>query len=284
MALSKVTSSDVPVLIERGHGHVGRAAALEGKGEGARFRVEGDLAELDDRPPLDLDGADQERGAERGRRHACGRQRPQAPVAVLRVEHQHLLAAHGADHPDLDGGAGPSRRGRRCARWRWRAPESREGEADDPEVDLLVERGALGRLRRVGRRRGIAARGATGPVGLVAVALERADVGGMGGLDAEAAHVLEARLSVTLSFSAHSTGSLAFVTSTAQRARRRMQQRSGPGEGHRRACERVTTVRRKCAHGFRLARPCATRGIAPTLPFPASGDGGEIRYGACGQG
>ena len=149
--------------------------------------IEGDLADPDDRAPLHLDGADEERRAERGRRHAGRCQRPQAPVAILRVEHGHLLPAHGPDHPDLQevqalfhavadahGGGGG-------------APEFLEGETHDPEVDLLVERGALGRLGLPGGR--VAGRGATGPVRLEAVALQGADVGGMRRLDAEGAHV-----------------------------------------------------------------------------------------------
>ena len=75
---------------------------------------------------------------------------------------------------------------------RRRAPEVGERQPDHPEVDLLIERGALGRLRRAGL--GIARRGAAGPVGLEAVALDGADVGGMRRLDAEAAHVLRGEI------------------------------------------------------------------------------------------
>ena len=148
--LSKRNLQGVPVPIGARHPHGRRPAALEGKREGARLGIEGDLADLDDRPPLDLDRPDQERGPEGGGRQAGRRQRPQAPVAVLRIEHQHLLPAHRPDHPhlqqvqalldaraDAHGGGG-------------RAPEGGKRQADHPEIDLLVERRALGRLRRAG--------------------------------------------------------------------------------------------------------------------------------------
>ena len=177
----------VPVLIGLRHAHACRAAALELQREAARLGIEGDLPDLDDRPPLHLDRPDQEGGPEGGRRHAGGRQGPQAPVAVLRIEHQHLLPAHGPDHPHLqqvhalrDALADAHRGG-------GRAPEGGEREAHHPQLDVLVERGAARRLRGTGR--GVAGGTAAGPVGLEAVALQGADVGRVRGLDAQAAHV-----------------------------------------------------------------------------------------------
>src|SRR5690606_25106460 len=130
----------MPVLVRYHDPNRCRAAALEGEGERPRFRLEGQLPYAYDRPPLVLDRPDQERGAECGAVEARRGSGAQTPIAVLRVYDEDLLAPHGPDHPELkqmqsmlDAVADADRRRRR-------APERRQREAHEPELDLLVDR------------------------------------------------------------------------------------------------------------------------------------------------
>ena len=67
-----------------------------------------------------------------------------------------------------------------------RTPKGRKPQAHDPHVDIFVQRCAF--RRRSGRLVGVAWDIAGGPICLEAVAHQRADVGRVCGLDAEATH------------------------------------------------------------------------------------------------
>ena len=178
----------VQALVGPDHAHARRAAALEGQRESARRGIDRDLLDAHDRPAVILDRADQERGAEGRRRHAVGCLGADAPIAVLRIKDQHLLAAHRADHPHLQqvhvlvdlgadthgGGRGP--------------PERRLGVGDDPHLDVLVDGLAARRGRHLVHR--IGGHVASGPVGLEAVAADGRHVNRVRGLDAKRAHLL----------------------------------------------------------------------------------------------
>ena len=112
------------------------------------------------------------------------RQRPGTPVAVLRIDDKHLVGLVLAELPELDEmqallDAVTDAEGRLR-----RAPEAREGVADQPVVDRFVEGDAARRRRR--REGRIALHVAIRPVGIPVVAHEPGDIGRMRRLDLEA--------------------------------------------------------------------------------------------------
>jgi hypothetical protein len=149
----------------------------------ALLGIKGDFLEVHHRPPVELDRSDEERRAISRPPEPLRRQRPDAPVAVLGIDDQDLLGALVAPHPKLDDVqpvldaiADPERH-------ILVAPEIRERVARQPGLDVLVERD-LARRRRGGGRGGDVARG---PVGLPPILRQRADIGGVRGLDLKSA-------------------------------------------------------------------------------------------------
>ena len=114
-----------------------------------------------------------------------GRQRPRAPIAVRRIEHQHLLGALLETLPQLnemksvlDPIAGPHRNLRA-------APEAREGVTDQLPFRIL-EHGDAARLEL---ERRVAPHRAVPKIRRRPVDQERAHVGRVHGFDREPAHV-----------------------------------------------------------------------------------------------
>ena len=127
------------------------AAARELQAERARVRIEHDLADVDERPLLELDRPDQERRAVGAPFQIHRRQRARAPVAVLRIEHQHFLGAvlrAGPELQQLRAGLDPVADAHRHDGL---APEIRNGEADQLPFGVFEDRDAarlLGDERR----------------------------------------------------------------------------------------------------------------------------------------
>ena len=135
---------------------------------------------------FDLDRPDQERRAVGAPAQVRRRQRPRAPVAVLRIEHQHFLGAVLRARPELQqlhAGLDPVADAHRHDGL---APEVRDGEADQLPLLGLVDRDAA---RLLGDERRAVDMGQLCRSKRRAVDHDGADVGRMHRLDLEPAHL-----------------------------------------------------------------------------------------------
>ena len=185
MARSKLTSRVIRSRSRILDGDGCRAALRERDGKRHGLGVEHHILQIDHRAFIDLDGAKEKRRAVGAPSKMRGGQRPNAPIAIGRIQHEDLLGTVIPPNPELNKvqislGAIPDP-DRHIAR----APKVGEREPGQPHVHALIERDLVrGRRGRGFGRQGSARR----PIGFPFVVAQAAHIRRVPGFDAEIAH------------------------------------------------------------------------------------------------